>query len=462
MSGLPDSLKTASATTEVEDERDKTGKKKEILSDHYRLMDLFERFTNYCKLHDVPFWLDWGTLLGGLRHGNIIPWDYDIDVCLMENDYHVLKKHLQLDNCFSLCYNFDYYKDDGCFCITWSDSDDSVGIDVECFRIDPENSPRLLSMMSKQTQMDYVSVPYGCTDRSLSSYDMNTDDVFPLKELLVLGKLVQIPNKPQEVLFHHYGPRCLEIPYHLEEYQNWLRKDPANSHLKELFLKPPFLVISSIKGNKDMISNQTLNSTLPVVLEDCADFQFTADTLKAAFLEEKKHTWGYPATNNPDFQYEYQSAETLITAWEKDTLKLNLVDTECYEPASFSLFPSVLKEFRPSYALSAAKNWTQWHDDGIDRGGGWMFLKVGKKVWQFITPSDMKYLQDHGYNYTLINKMTTTELVHLLDCYLWGKTYVAVMKENDFLFFPEGWSHSVYTEEKSFGISGYSKLTEKG
>jgi hypothetical protein len=39
--------------------------------------------------------------------------------------------------------------------------------------------------------------------------------------------------------------------------------------------------------------------------------------------------------------------------------------------------------------------------------------------------------------------------------------YVAVMKENDFLFFPEGWSHSVYTEEKSFGISGYSKLTEK-
>jgi hypothetical protein len=454
MSDISDSSRIAPDTTNMGD-KTVTGEKKENLSDHYRLMDLFERFTNYCKLHDVPFWLDWGTLLGGLRHGNIIPWDYDIDVCLMENDYNKLKNHFLLDNSFSLCFNFDYYEDDGCFCITWSENDDSVGIDVESFRVDPENPLKLLSMMSKQTVMDYVSLPYGCTDRSLSSYDTNTNDVFPLKELLVLGKLVQIPQKPQVTVFYHYGPKCLEIPFHLEECQNWLQKYPTDSHLKELFLKSPFIVITSSKGNEEIKS--ALDSSLPVIIEDCSDFDFTLATLKAAFLEEKNHTWGYPIANNPDFQYEYHSAESLFNSWENGTLQLSLVDTECYETASFTLFPSILRGLRPSYVLSAAKNWTQWHDDGTDRGGGWVYLKVGKKVWQFISPNDMKYLQDHGYDYNQINKMTTTELLHLLDCYLWGKMYIAVQKENDFLLFPEGWSHSVYTEQKSFGISGYSK-----
>lgn len=41
-----------------------------------------KEFDRICKLHDIPYFLAYGTLLGSVRDGNCIPWDYDIDVCV--------------------------------------------------------------------------------------------------------------------------------------------------------------------------------------------------------------------------------------------------------------------------------------------------------------------------------------------------------------------------------------------
>jgi hypothetical protein len=34
----------------------------------------------------IPYWLDWGTLLGAMRIGRMIPWDFDIDLGAFEQD----------------------------------------------------------------------------------------------------------------------------------------------------------------------------------------------------------------------------------------------------------------------------------------------------------------------------------------------------------------------------------------
>lgn len=63
------------------------------------LFVLLEEFDRVCKALGIPYLLYAGTLLGAVRHGNIIPWDDDLDVLMLRTDYdHFLREaEKQLD-----------------------------------------------------------------------------------------------------------------------------------------------------------------------------------------------------------------------------------------------------------------------------------------------------------------------------------------------------------------------------
>ena len=70
-------------------------------------IELLRFVDNVCRKYEIDYWIDYGTLLGAVRHGGFIPWDDDVDISIMRKDYEKLIEVLPKE-----IAKYDYLKEE--------------------------------------------------------------------------------------------------------------------------------------------------------------------------------------------------------------------------------------------------------------------------------------------------------------------------------------------------------------
>lgn len=60
-------------------------------------LSVLKEIDKICQQHQIAYFADWGTLLGAVRHGGMIPWDDDLDIVMKRADYQRFLEAVEQD-----------------------------------------------------------------------------------------------------------------------------------------------------------------------------------------------------------------------------------------------------------------------------------------------------------------------------------------------------------------------------
>ena len=111
---------------------------------------------SFCKRNNICYSLSGGTLIGAVRHNGYIPWDDDIDIMMLREDYERFCNEFKSEHCKVYThkntkeydYTFAKVSDERTFLEEYSNQDNILGINIDVFPIDNYSNDLVLSKKS--------------------------------------------------------------------------------------------------------------------------------------------------------------------------------------------------------------------------------------------------------------------------------------------------------------------------
>ncbi|MCB1109504.1 MAG: LicD family protein [Chlamydiia bacterium] len=152
---------------------------------------------------NIPFWVDCGTCIGAYRHGGVIPWDNDLDLSILVNDFQNAKNALKKLNPHKFLAQ------------DWSSrglpktyirvyvKENRNHIDIYCNDIDPK--AHTITYIVSHLDSHFMAEDWKERERQQMA-PIPFDVIFPLKKGMFDGIEVPVPNQTARFLQYKYGP----------------------------------------------------------------------------------------------------------------------------------------------------------------------------------------------------------------------------------------------------------------
>ena len=412
------------------------------------MTEMLRSFDLVCRKYNLKYWCVEGTFIGAVRHHGWIPYDGDVDVCMLDTDYEIFRsKANELSSDLWLQYkdndrlynlNIRKIRHLHSHYTTYAPRNCHTGLQIDIFvykKIDDD----LICLADKDHQIgDVINMKY--------------DEIFPLSEGKFEGINVYLPNNYQKYSIKYWGnypPTLFPIE---KRYPHEGDMNPNNAREEDIKLYP--IIYNSLKEWRILIisiseieerRNHVLN-----LIEKFKKLNISAEIIEAYYW--KVHNIEESAKeNNIKINVEYKNSNKIkgqiccflshMKAWKhiaKSSTDINYIiledDADISEDLNFDHLKNIFK-YLPSY--DCVNFWR--HPSQVNNQTRCIYNKFFSKYYYNYGTCSYTITQKFANELLKINRYYTTVDDMLNNEYLPRKNTFITLK--DYFNNIGGWGH---------------------